>query len=113
MKISWPQDPDRSRLTVLMLSVVALAGLILARAGLLQLKPDARLEAMARRQFESRVLVTPPRGGILDRNGEPLAVNIEVSSLAANPSKIVNKRQLARLLSRVADLPYPRLLLKL
>src|SRR6516162_10244314 len=112
-KVPWPQDPDRARLTVLMLSVLALAVVILGRAGLLQLKPDARLEAMARRQFDSRVLVRPPRGAILDRNGEPLAVNIEVSSLAANPSKIVNKRQLARLLARVTDLSYSRLLLKL
>src|SRR5262245_7995485 len=112
-KVPWPQDPERARLTVVMLAVLAIAGVVLGRAGLVQLKPDTRLQAMARRRFESRVLVRPPRGTIVDRNGEPLAVNIEVSSLAANPSKITNKRQLARLLARVTDLPYPRLLLKL
>src|SRR3954470_2187760 len=109
MKISWPQDPDRSRLTVIMLSVTALAGLVLARAGLLQLKPDARLEAMAKRQFESRVLVRPPRGGILDRNGEPFAVNIETGSLAANASKITDRRAMAHRLARVIGVPFQRL----
>jgi cell division protein FtsI (penicillin-binding protein 3) len=109
----WPKDPERTRLTVVMVVVLCFASLIVARAAFLQLRPDAKLEAMARRQFESRVLMRPPRGPILDRNGEPLAVNIEVSSLAANPSKIVEKRALARLLSRVIDMSYARILIKL
>jgi cell division protein FtsI (penicillin-binding protein 3) len=109
----WPKDPERTRLKVVMVGVLLIAAGVLTRAAFLQLKPDARLEAMARRQFESRVLVRPPRGTILDRNGEPLAVNIEVSSLAADPSKIAEKRQLARLLSRVIDMSYSRILLKL
>jgi cell division protein FtsI (penicillin-binding protein 3) len=101
------------RLTVVTASVMALAAVVVVRAGFLQLKPDARLEAMARRQFESRVLVRPPRGNIFDRNGEALAVNVEVSSLAANPSKITSKRALARLLARVTDIPYARILMRL
>jgi cell division protein FtsI (penicillin-binding protein 3) len=68
---------------------------------------------MARRQFESRVLVSPPRGAILDRNGEPLAVNLEVNSLAANPTKITNRHSLARLLSKAVEVSSARTFVRL
>ncbi len=99
----------RRSITWVLLGCCLLAGLIVSRAAWLQLGTDSRLETMARRQFQSKVLFRPRRGLITDRNGEPLAANVDVSSLAANPSKIRNRSTLASLLSKVFDIPVTRL----
>ncbi len=99
----------KKRLTLLMLGCLVLSGAVLARAVAIQVVRDPRLEKMAKRQFQSKVLLRPRRGDILDRNGEALAVNVETSSLAANPSKIKNRRTMARLLAKATDIPYEKL----
>src|SRR5262245_48208371 len=103
----------RQRLTTLMVLLGVFASFVVGRAAFVQLRPDARLEAMAHKQFEAKVLVRPPRGTISDRNGEPLAVNVETGSLAANPRKILNRRNLARVLAKAIDVPYPKLFARL
>ncbi|MCM2277643.1 MAG: transpeptidase family protein [Oligoflexia bacterium] len=106
-------DGAKRRITAAMLLCLGLGVLVATRAAFLQLGPNPRLEQMAKRQFQSKVLVRPRRGPILDRNGEPLVANREISSLAANPSKIRNRRTLARLLSKATDLPYSKLFQRL
>ncbi len=106
-------DPAQRRLTSMMVFCLALGTLLGARAAYLQVGPHPKLEAMAKRQFQAKVLVRPRRGAVLDRNGEPLAVNVESNSLAANPSKIKNKRSMAWLLSKVTGIPYAKLLTRL
>src|SRR4051812_22804351 len=96
-----------------MVSCLALAGAILLRAAFIQLFGNSRLEAMARRQFQTHSLIRPQRGAILDRNGDRLAVNLETNSLAANPSKIQNRKSVARILSRATEIPYEKVLQKL
>jgi cell division protein FtsI (penicillin-binding protein 3) len=103
----------KNRLIVLMLFVTVLAGSILARSIAIQVVRDERLEKMARRQFNSRMLLTPRRGMITDRSGDPLAVNLDSQSLAANPSKISNRRTLSRLLSKALEVPYEKISEKL
>src|SRR4051812_25641026 len=90
-----------------------LALAVLVRAAFIQLWVNPRLERMAQRQFQSKFLLQPRRGTISDRNGEPLAVNVETNSLAANPSKIESKRTVARLLAKATDLPYAKVLQRL
>jgi len=90
----------RNRFTTILCVVGFLSAGIFARAAYVQLVGDPRLDRMARRQFNSRLLVRPERGGIADRNGEPLAINTGVLSLAANPSKIKKPKAIARLLSK-------------
>jgi len=103
----------KKRLIALMLFCFVLAGAVLVRATYIQLIDNPRLEAMARRQFQAKMLVRPRRGPILDRTGQPLAVNKETHSLAANPAKIKNRRTLARLLARATDVPGAKLLQRL
>jgi cell division protein FtsI (penicillin-binding protein 3) len=100
-------------MTAVMILCCMIAGSILGRAALIQIGRDQRLETLARRQFQSKVLIRPRRGLILDRSGEPLAVNSEARSLAANPAKLANKRNFARLLSHVTEIPFPKLLERL
>jgi cell division protein FtsI (penicillin-binding protein 3) len=96
-----------------MLACISFAAAILIRAAYIQILSNPRLESMARRQYQTRALIRPRRGPILDRNGEPLAINVETNSLAANPSKIRNRKTIARLLARSTDLPYSKILQKL
>ncbi|MBL7714913.1 MAG: hypothetical protein JNL01_05555 [Bdellovibrionales bacterium] len=103
---------DRRILAVAMGFVLIVCG-ILARAVSLQLFPNARLVSMAKKQFQSKVLIRPRRGMIADRNGEPLAINSDAQSLAANPSKMDGKTKakesLARALAKALDVPFPKL----
>jgi cell division protein FtsI (penicillin-binding protein 3) len=94
----------KSRMTVLMVGVLLVAGSIITRAAYIQFWNNPRLEQMSRKQFQSKVLIRPRRGTISDRNGEPLAVNIETNSLAANPLKIENRHTMIRLLTKATDL---------
>jgi cell division protein FtsI (penicillin-binding protein 3) len=103
----------KPRMTAVMLFCIVLGGALLTRAAIIQLGSDPRLEKMAKRQFQSKVLIRPRRGLILDRNGEPLAANREADSLAANPSKIPNRKTLARLLSKALDIPVAKLVTRL
>jgi cell division protein FtsI (penicillin-binding protein 3) len=99
------QTGFKNRMGVLMVCCVLAAGAITARAAYIQFWANPRLEQMSRKQFQSKVLIRPRRGIIEDRAGEPLAVNLETNSLAANPLKIENRRTLVRLLTKAMDLP--------
>jgi cell division protein FtsI (penicillin-binding protein 3) len=92
-------------MTVLMVGILLIAGSVATRAAYIQFWNNPRLEQMSRKQFQSKVLIRPRRGTIADRNGEPLAVNIETNSLAANPGKVENRRMMIRLLTKATDLP--------
>lgn len=92
---------------------LALALALLCRAAWVQLRNDPRLDQMAHRQFQSKMLIRPSRGEILDRDGEALAVNSEMSSLAMNPSRIRDPRSLARRVSRALNISYARVLARM
>ena len=88
--ISFYQTPSiRIRLSL----VIGLFGVIsigmLGRSTYLQILGDPKLENLARKQFQSHVMMNPRRGLIMDRTGEPLAINLETSSLAGSPAKIL------------------------
>lgn len=108
-----PPPPAKQRLIILMVFCCLIAGAVVTRAAYFQLMPNPKLEQMAKRQFESKVLIRPRRGNILDRNGEPLAINSEIDSLAANPSKIKNSKTLARLLSKALNIPFTKIFQKI
>lgn len=84
--------------------VIGLFGVIsmgmLGRSTYLQIWGDPKLENLARKQFQSRVMINPRRGLILDRTGEPLAINLETSSLAGSPAKILKSNSTLHLLAR-------------
>ena len=79
----------------------------------MQILGDARLEQMSKRQFQSKMLIRPARGQIVDRNGEALAINLEGRSLAVNPSKVENPRSLSKLLAKAIDLNSQKILPRL
>ncbi len=58
----------------------------------------------ALRQQEHSIPISAPRGTILDRNGEPLAMSVPVESIAINPRLVPDKAIAAEVLSPVLGL---------
>ena len=72
---------------------------MLVRSTWIQIIHDPKLESLAQKQFQSKILMKPRRGLILDRTGEPLAINLESSSLAGSPAKILKSPATLHLLA--------------
>jgi len=97
---TFHQTPSiRIRLS-LVIGVFALISVgMLVRSTWIQIIGDPKLESLAKKQFQSKILMKPRRGLITDRTGEPLAINLETSSLAGNPSKILKSQTTMHLLA--------------
>jgi len=80
-------------------------GFIVARAFQLQVYGQDSWEKRAARQYQRTIPLTPQRGTILDRNGEELAVSVEVDSLYVVPGKIVDPGRTSRVLADALSMP--------
>jgi cell division protein FtsI (penicillin-binding protein 3) len=106
---SYQTPAMRIRLSLVICAFALLAVGMLVRSTWIQIIHDPKLETLARRQFESKILMKPRRGLILDRTGEPFAINLETSSLAGNPKKILKSRSTTHLLSRALGTQFTQL----
>lgn len=70
----------------------------------LQVLQAEMMTQKARRQYEKTITLDSNRGAIFDRQGKPLALNLDVSSVYATPSSIDNPPLVARQLARVLDI---------
>ena len=93
----------------------ALLGLlgVFVQAARFQLFPNPKLSRLAERQFETQIWMAPRRGSLLDRNGEPLAINQDVFSLAASPRTLKNRAAISKRLSKNLQLSRKELQSKL
>ncbi len=100
MANTYYQTPAiRIRLSLVIMVFGLISAGMLVRSTWLQIIHDPKLAKLARRQFESKIIMKPRRGLILDRTGEPLAINLETSSLAGSPAKILKSRTTLTLLA--------------
>jgi len=102
------RSPRLRWLVVWVLAVVWMAA-VLARLGYLQLFCYSEYFARAQRQQQRSFEISPKRGQILDRKGRELAVSIPMDSLFADPADVSDAEMVARLLSRVLDVPVEEL----
>ena len=89
----------RIRLSIVITAFALLSLGMLVRSTWIQIIHDPKLESLAQKQFQSKILMKPRRGLILDRTGEPLAINLESSSLAGSPAKILKSPATLHLLA--------------
>ncbi len=88
-------DAEHRRL-IQVRAALLLLGLALATLGMgarlvsLHVVQAGALEQIAERQQLGTLILDPRRGRLLDRSGRPLAVNVDVESIFAIPSKIAN-----------------------
>ena len=64
--------------------------LVAIRAFDLQVLQEQQWDERAERQHQKVIPLTPQRGTIFDRNGEELAVSVDVDSVYAEPGKLKN-----------------------
>lgn len=67
------------------------------------------MAARAQKQYRSVIYQEGRRGTIYDRNNQVLALTVEVNSCAVHPKQIENPVRVARELSPLLELPYPKI----
>jgi len=80
----------RVRIALVALFYLLLFTVMILRGYQLQVYKGDELSSRAERQLTRKIELPPVRGKILDRNGEELATNREVSSVYAQPPKIAD-----------------------
>jgi len=93
-----------NRMTVLAVALMLWACGIFAKLVSLQVVQHAKYSAIARSQQEHLVDIPAPRGTILDRNGQPLAISVPVASVSVNPQQIQNLRVATEVLGNTLNL---------
>ncbi len=103
MRASPPKTPSK-RLYILggLLALWVLA--VCSRLVDLQVLQYPRFLQLAQRQQNRTIEIEPRRGNILDRNGHPLAMSIDVDSIFAVPGEIPDKESTAAILGKVLNL---------
>lgn len=88
-----------------------LFAVVISKAFYIQVVNKERLLSYAKSQFIREVKEYPNRGNILDRNGNPLAINVHVYNLFTIPRNKNNEfyRKLKTLSDTVPELPYQKL----
>ena len=95
----------RSR-TLILAGVLACAFLgLAARLVVLQVVRHDSLIRLAERQHSKTIALTPKRGSIVDRHGQPLAVSSAAESLYALPARIQDPDRVARALAPILGEP--------
>jgi len=89
----------RVRSGVLCLGLMCGFVLVFCRLFYLQVLQAEEGARQAEQQIQKTVEVKPVRGMIMDRQGHPLAMNIEAASLGARPPKVQDPHRVARSLS--------------
>jgi len=95
----------RFRLLLVTGSLLCAFLLLIARSFQIQFFQRQDWADFANKQVRRNLRLEPHRGDIYDRNGQELAVSIEMESLAANPRIIEKPAAAARQLSRVIQIP--------
>jgi len=86
---SFSQEQFRSRLRVVLGVLVLIAIALVARAVDLQLFDEGFLEGQGDARFTRVAKLSAVRGGIYDRNGEPLAASTPVDTVWACPPEVM------------------------
>ncbi len=92
------------RIKAVQFIMIALLAAISLRAFELQVISSDTIIARANKKFDHAVELSSNRGTIYDRSGQPLAISLEVKSIAANPRIMDDPWGAALQLSKVLDI---------
>ncbi|GAC1654197.1 MAG: penicillin-binding protein [Acidobacteriaceae bacterium] len=112
-KAGAPQSEARQRLYVVAVVCAFWLAAITARLLWVQVYKYPAWMARAAKQQERTFDVSPKRGIIYDRNGNPLAMSIEVESLFAVPQEVPDKVSTSQILGEVLKIDSKDLLARL
>lgn len=103
------------RLRIGLIGVCFVAGFVLVavRAFQLQVVHREDWQKRAERQYQKVIPLTPQRGAIYDRNGQELALSLEVDSIFVEPQRVSDPAGSARALAAALGMPRDQVLNKL
>lgn len=89
---SSKQESRGVRVRILLVGVCFVLAYValVSRVYYLQVYSAAKWQALAARQHKKKIVLTPQRGAIFDRNGEALAVSLVADSVYINPTELRN-----------------------
>jgi cell division protein FtsI (penicillin-binding protein 3) len=95
-----------SRVTFITYLVISGFSLLIFRAIYLQITPLNRvyLEKIVNKQYQKNLTLAPSRGPIFDRREDPLAISIQVPSIAINPKVFSPNEKELRSVSQILNL---------
>jgi len=94
----------RERITFLFIILIVFYFLLVYRLYNIQIVQSSKFKEIAEQEHLTSFSIVGERGNIYDRNLKKLAVNVNVQSLFAIPSKIKNPQETTRLLSSILNL---------
>ncbi len=103
----------QQRVMLMLFGVMLFTLLLVGRLAYLQIARNQFFQAKAVEQRIQRIPVEGRRGTIYDRNGIPLAVSVNATSVYAVPAEVENKEHTARVLAGILDLDYDAVLARL
>ena len=104
-----PQKEGGLRIAAIGCVFIIGASVVIGRAYHLQIKNGAEYQGAAKRQSNTQRRVVAKRGTILDRNGDELALTVNVDTIFAEPRRIANPAHVAKKLSPILDIPVKQL----
>lgn len=104
-----PLGKSRDRLLILGLILTGWALIVVIRLFQLQVLAHDKYEKLGEAQQEEIEPLEAPRGAILDRNGNYLAISSPSELVVVNPSRIPDKGLAAALVGRILNLPVEKL----
>lgn len=99
-----PERWTRFRIRLVAVGFAAAFLLIGVRAFHLQVLKQEEWRKRAERQHQKVIPLAPQRGTIYDRNGEELAVSLEVDSIYVEPTKVTERARAATALGHILSL---------
>src|SRR3954468_23886484 len=85
------KDPIVLRRVYFLIAVMGFWGTVIgARLYFLQVVQSGSYREWADKQQQKTVTIIPPRGSILDSNGNPLAVSVPIKTIFARPGEIAD-----------------------
>ena len=103
----------KKRITLITLIFFVIIMVIVIKAVNLQIFQGQWLSAKAANQYEGSMVTAGKRGSIFDTNHREMAVSIDVTSIAAYPSKIKDKHEVSRTVSKALHIDRKNLYKKL
>lgn len=97
------------RISIIFIIFAAVSTIILANLFIIQIKLHTFYTNLGKQQYQVSAEQYPPRASILDRNGNPLAQNQEISSAFILPQSLHNKSELEKFLQRHYPAAFKRL----
>ena len=94
-------ERDKNKIYIIFILFCLFFSVIIGRAFFIQIINKKKLLAYSEDQLLRKAVVFPNRGNIYDRNGHPMAINIQTYNIFSIPKMIKDKEKAFRKLSRI------------